>query len=242
MNCGSARRHHRAIPSRISSKGSRPCAGSSPSIISGGAFLGENEAGIPACGTTEPGELPMEFRLYDARGPLCCEGRCGDIDADWWHGFEPLIFAWNTHARCRQLTCHRAGSAAECRSLKPWPAGDISVRRRPVARRRVVPVRTWHMRSVLNRSVRTLRNSYISLPMGFCDSPEKWRLCQKIQMGDAQARRMLHENRVDRHLAGTAIAPVGWGSPRGHHAATPRSTSMVATSCPSNQTCATVRL
>lgn len=37
--------------------------------------------------------LPMESQLFDARGNICFEGRCGDIDEGCWHGFEPLLFA-----------------------------------------------------------------------------------------------------------------------------------------------------
>ncbi|GLS99726.1 hypothetical protein GCM10007897_11090 [Sphingobium jiangsuense] len=84
--------------------------------------LGENAEGILLRADREEGDsLPMEFRLYDARGQLCFEGRCGDIDADWWHGFEPLIFAWNSHARCRRLTYRRADPRAQWRSFAPFP-------------------------------------------------------------------------------------------------------------------------
>jgi len=84
--------------------------------------LGENADGIPDRADPKEGDnLPMEFRLYDARDKLCFEGRCGDIDADWWHGFEPLIFAWNTHARCRRLTYRRADPRAQWRPFAPFP-------------------------------------------------------------------------------------------------------------------------
>lgn len=54
--------------------------------------LGEDADGVPARGKPEDGDaLPVEFRLYTARGRLLFEGRCGDIDADWWHGMEPLL-------------------------------------------------------------------------------------------------------------------------------------------------------
>ncbi|MCK9510436.1 MAG: hypothetical protein M0R28_04315 [Pigmentiphaga sp.] len=53
--------------------------------------------------------LPMEFWLCDARESVVFEGRCGDMDADWWHGFEPLISTWTTF-RCRRLYCRRAGT------------------------------------------------------------------------------------------------------------------------------------
>jgi len=82
--------------------------------------LGENEDGEPTRGKPEEGDaLPMAFRLYDARGNLCFEGRCGDIDMDWWHGFEPLMFVWNTHARCRRMEYRWARSDAPWRLFKP---------------------------------------------------------------------------------------------------------------------------
>jgi hypothetical protein len=82
--------------------------------------LGENEDGAPIRGKPEEGDmLPMEFQLFDARGNICFAGRCRDIDEDWWHGLEPLLFAWNTHARCRRLTYRRAGSAKPWRPLRP---------------------------------------------------------------------------------------------------------------------------
>lgn len=57
--------------------------------------LGEDANGVATRGTPEQGDaLPMEFRLYEASGNLLFEGRCGDIDADWWNGFEPLIYLW----------------------------------------------------------------------------------------------------------------------------------------------------
>jgi hypothetical protein len=59
----------------------------------------------------------MEFRLYEANGNLLFEGRCGDIDADWWHAFEPLIATWNTF-RCRRLHYRRAGTKEPWRSFK----------------------------------------------------------------------------------------------------------------------------
>lgn len=80
---------------------------------------GENMDGLPKRGTPEQAAaLPMEFRLYDARGDLLFEGRCGDIDADWWHGFEPLNYTWNTF-RCRRMTYRRAESEEEWRPFKP---------------------------------------------------------------------------------------------------------------------------
>lgn len=84
--------------------------------------MGENADAGPTRGTPEQGDtLPMEFRLYDARGDLCFEGRCGDIDADWWHGFEPLMFTWNV-IRCRRMTYRRAGSDEEWRPFTPRPS------------------------------------------------------------------------------------------------------------------------
>ena len=84
--------------------------------------MGENAEGIPARADPKEGDsLPMEFRLYDARGQLCFEGRCGDIDADWWHGFEPLIYTWNAF-RCRRLTYRRADQRAQWRALAPFPS------------------------------------------------------------------------------------------------------------------------
>lgn len=85
------------------------------------AGLGENAEGIIA--NTDPKEgdsLPMEFRLYDARHKVYFEGRCGDIDADWWHGFEPLIWSWNAF-RCRRLTYRRADPRAQWREFAPFP-------------------------------------------------------------------------------------------------------------------------
>jgi len=82
--------------------------------------LGENGEGIPARAEVSQGHgLPMEFRLYNVAGFLCFEGRCGDIDADWWHGFEPLMFTWNTHARCRRMSYRRTGSQGGWRRFKP---------------------------------------------------------------------------------------------------------------------------
>jgi hypothetical protein len=81
--------------------------------------LGENADGVPARGTPEQGKaLPMDFRLYDARGEVLFEGRCGDIDEDWWHGFEPLIYTWSTF-RCRRMTYRPAGSQEEWRRFRP---------------------------------------------------------------------------------------------------------------------------
>lgn len=81
--------------------------------------LGEDADGAPARGTPEQGEtLPMEFRLYDAHGELLFEGRCGDIDADWWHGFEPLNYTW-TPFRCRRLSYRRAETDEPWRWLRP---------------------------------------------------------------------------------------------------------------------------
>jgi hypothetical protein len=62
--------------------------------------------------------LPMEFRLHDARGEVLFEGRCGDIDADWWHGFEPLNYLWQTF-RCRRLSYRCAGTQEPWRWLRP---------------------------------------------------------------------------------------------------------------------------
>ncbi len=81
--------------------------------------LGEDADGIITRGTLAQGDaLPMEFRLYDARGTLLFEGRCGDIEADWWHGFEPLMATWNTF-RCRRLSYRRAGTQDPWRPLQP---------------------------------------------------------------------------------------------------------------------------
>jgi hypothetical protein len=44
----------------------------------------------------------MDFWLHDAGGNVLFEGRCGDIDADWWHGFEPLKRA-NTCSPVRHI-------------------------------------------------------------------------------------------------------------------------------------------
>ncbi|MCX8999437.1 hypothetical protein NOF55_20235 [Rhizobiaceae bacterium BDR2-2] len=80
--------------------------------------LGENADGAPARGRPEDGEaLPMEFRLYDPRGKLLFEGRCGDIDEDWWHGFEPLIYLWNPF-RARRLYYRRAGMKKRWRPFR----------------------------------------------------------------------------------------------------------------------------
>ncbi len=80
--------------------------------------LGENADGAPARGKPEQGDsLPMEFRIYDPRGNLLFEGRCGDIDADWWHGFEPLMYLWNPF-RGRRLTYRRAGTDEPWRPLR----------------------------------------------------------------------------------------------------------------------------
>ena len=76
--------------------------------------MGEDADGVPARGKPEQGDaLPMEFRLCDARENVLFEGRCGDIDADWWHGFEPLIATWNTF-RCRRLHYLGAGTKEPC--------------------------------------------------------------------------------------------------------------------------------
>ena len=76
--------------------------------------MGEDADGVPARGAPEQGDaLPMEFRLYEANGNLLFEGRCGDIDADWWSGFEPLIYLWAPF-RCRRLSYRRAGTD------EPW--------------------------------------------------------------------------------------------------------------------------
>lgn len=83
--------------------------------------MGENAEGIPTPADPKEGDsLPMEFRLYDATGSLCFEGRCRDIDADWWHGVEPLIYTWNTF-RSRRLTYRRADLRAQWRALAPFP-------------------------------------------------------------------------------------------------------------------------
>lgn len=66
--------------------------------------LGEDADGVPTRGTPDQGDaLPMAFRLHDARGAVLFEGRCGDIDADWWHGYE-LLAATSTTFRCRRLS------------------------------------------------------------------------------------------------------------------------------------------
>jgi len=86
-----------------------------------GGFLGagENIDGAREQGTPDQADaLPMEFRLYHANGDLLFEGRCGDIDEDWWHGFEPLNYSWNAF-RCRRMTYRRAGSQEEWRPFKP---------------------------------------------------------------------------------------------------------------------------
>ncbi len=81
--------------------------------------LGEDADGAPARGTPKHGDaLPMEFRLHDARGEVLFEGRCGDIDADWWHGFEPLNYLWQTF-RCRRLSYRCAGTQEPWRWLRP---------------------------------------------------------------------------------------------------------------------------
>ena len=81
--------------------------------------LGEDMNGAPTRGTPEQGDtLPMEFQLYDASSTLLFEGRCGDIEADWWHGFEPLMFTWNTF-RCRRLSYRRVGTTAPWQWLRP---------------------------------------------------------------------------------------------------------------------------
>jgi hypothetical protein len=56
--------------------------------------LGEDADGVPARGKPEDGDaLPVEFRLYTARGRLLFEGRCGDIAATggmaWSRCFTP---------------------------------------------------------------------------------------------------------------------------------------------------------
>ncbi|EQB02874.1 hypothetical protein [Sphingobium baderi] len=82
-------------------------------------WAGEDRDGIPCRGTSEQADaLPMEFRLYRADGEILFEGRCGDIDEDWWHGFEPLIYTWNTF-RCRRMTYRRVGSQDEWRKFRP---------------------------------------------------------------------------------------------------------------------------
>lgn len=82
--------------------------------------LGEDDEGIPTRGKPEQGDaLPVEFRLYTARGRLLFEGRCDDIAADWWHGMEPLLYAWATF-RCRRLTWRPAGTGESWRPLRPW--------------------------------------------------------------------------------------------------------------------------
>ncbi len=80
--------------------------------------MGEDADGVPARGKPEQGDaLPIKFRLCGARENVLFEGRCGDIDADWWHGFEPLIATWNTF-RCRRLHYRRAGTKELWRSFK----------------------------------------------------------------------------------------------------------------------------
>lgn len=79
--------------------------------------MGEDEDGVPTRGKPEQGDaLPMEFWLCDARENVVFEGRCGDIDVDWWHGFEPLMATWNTF-RCRRFYYRRAGTKEPWRSL-----------------------------------------------------------------------------------------------------------------------------
>ena len=81
--------------------------------------MGEDHNGIPRRGTPEQSDdLPMAFRLYAADGALLFEGRCGDIDTDWWHGFEPLMATWRTF-RCRRLSYRRVGSDNEWQWLQP---------------------------------------------------------------------------------------------------------------------------
>lgn len=81
--------------------------------------LGEDADGVPARGKPEDGDaLPAEFRLYTAQGRLLFEGRCGDIAADWWHGMEPLLYAWTTF-RCRRLTWRPAETHEPWRPLRP---------------------------------------------------------------------------------------------------------------------------
>lgn len=46
---------------------------------------------------------PCRWSSGFARGRLLFEGRCGDIATDWWHGMEPLLYAWATFRR-RRLT------------------------------------------------------------------------------------------------------------------------------------------
>ena len=72
--------------------------------------LGEDANGVPARGNPEQAAaLSMDFRLHLASGEVLFEGRCGDIDADWWHGFEPLNYLWQPF-RCRRLSYRRAGT------------------------------------------------------------------------------------------------------------------------------------
>ncbi|WP_104493483.1 hypothetical protein [Paracoccus denitrificans] len=81
--------------------------------------LGEDADGVPARGKPEDGDaLPMEFRLCDAKENVLFEGRCGDIDADWWHGLDPLLYAWATF-RCCRLYYRRAGTDEPWRPLRP---------------------------------------------------------------------------------------------------------------------------
>lgn len=81
--------------------------------------VGEDANGIPARGEPEQAAaLPMDFRLHLASGEVLFEGRCGDIDADWWHGFEPLNYLWHPF-RCRRLSYRRAGTQDAWRSLRP---------------------------------------------------------------------------------------------------------------------------
>ncbi len=81
--------------------------------------LGEDANGAPTRGTPDQAEaLPMAFRIHEASGAILFEGRCGDIDADWWHGFEPLNYLWQPF-RCRRLSYRCAGTDEPWRWLQP---------------------------------------------------------------------------------------------------------------------------
>ena len=81
--------------------------------------LGEDANGVPARGTPDQAEaLPMAFRIHEASGAILFEDRCGDIDTDWWHGFEPLNYLWQPF-RCRRRSYRRAGTDEPWRWLQP---------------------------------------------------------------------------------------------------------------------------
>ena len=81
--------------------------------------VGEDEGGVPARGKPEEGDaLPAEFWLCDAKENVLFEGRCGDIDAEWWHGKEPLLYTWTTF-RCRRLYYRCTGTKEQWRPMRP---------------------------------------------------------------------------------------------------------------------------